>query len=76
VCVQAGSTSSLLLAGPVALVTAFGDRIKKAELFKGRVKGGGAKGRWQAKVEGQFGIGEKEWIEATLKQLSQEGEAK
>ncbi|CDZ97893.1 Predicted metal-dependent hydrolase, contains AlaS domain [Phaffia rhodozyma] len=51
----ATSTSTLHLSGTPELVSAFGEAIKQVDIFKGRIKGGGAKGRWQAKVEGKLG---------------------
>ena len=66
----AGSTSALHLSGSPALVAAFGERVKQAELFKGRVKGGGAKGKWQAKVEGPFGGVERTWVEGVVEELN------
>lgn len=67
-----GGTSSLYLAGAPALVASFGERIKQAPIFQGRVKGGGARGRWQAKIEGAFGPGEKAWVEAAVEELRKE----
>lgn len=62
---QPGSTSTLYLAGDNALVSAFGEKVKSSEAFKGRVKGGGARGRWQAKIDGALAPGE----QATLRDL-------
>lgn len=53
------------------MVITFGERIKQAGVFQGRVKGGGAKGRWQAKVEGAFGQEEKSWIEGVVRELNE-----
>lgn len=67
---QTNGQSALHLSGTPSLVSAFGERVKQASIFAGgRVKGGGAKGKWQAKVEGTFGPAEQAWVESALQEI-------
>lgn len=66
---QAGG-HSVHLSGTPSLVAAFGERIKQAAVFAGRIKGGGAKGKWQAKLSGgAFGMAEQAWVETALDEM-------